>query len=79
MDFGGETKFREGCDKWMTCDFKSFSTVFPTYQDNDRVIMIDLDRCLRVKSFLLPVGIQLGTTTSAGQHIANGAPNSLHE
>ena len=26
-------------DGWITCDFTSFSTVFQSYQDNQRVIM----------------------------------------
>ena len=28
-----------GMDGWMTCDFPSFSTVFQSYQDNERSIM----------------------------------------
>ena len=26
-------------DGWMTCDFTSFSTVFQSYQDDERLIM----------------------------------------
>ena len=26
-------------DGWMTCDVTSFSTVFQSYQDNERLIM----------------------------------------
>ena len=26
-------------DGWMTCDFKSFSTVFQSYQDDGKMIM----------------------------------------
>ena len=26
-------------DRWMICDFTSFSTVFETYQDDGRMIM----------------------------------------
>ena len=28
-------------DRWMTCDYTSFSTVFQSYQDNGWVIMKD--------------------------------------
>ena len=28
-------------DGWMTCDFTSFSTVFLSYQDDERLIMKD--------------------------------------
>ena len=26
-------------DRWMTCDFTSFPTIFQSYQDNERLIM----------------------------------------
>ena len=26
-------------DGWMTCDFTSFSTVFQSYQDDERLVM----------------------------------------
>ena len=28
-----------GMDRWMICNFTSFSTVFQVYQDDDRMIM----------------------------------------
>ena len=28
-----------GMDGWMICDFTSFSTVFQSYQDDERLIM----------------------------------------
>ena len=28
-----------GMDGWMTCDFTSFTTVFQSYQDDERLIM----------------------------------------
>ena len=34
-------RIEEECriDGWMTCDFTSFSTVFQSYQDDERLIM----------------------------------------
>ena len=29
----------ERMDGWMLCDFKSFSTVFQSYEDNGRMVM----------------------------------------
>ena len=31
--------FKGMMDGWMTCDFTSFSTVFQSYQDDERLIM----------------------------------------
>ena len=28
-------------DGWMTCEFTSFSTVFQSYQDDERLIIMD--------------------------------------
>ena len=28
-----------GMDGWMTCEFMSFSTVYQSYQDDERLIM----------------------------------------
>ena len=38
LDFTkGSVKLRR--DGWMTCDFTSFSTVFQSYQDHERLLM----------------------------------------
>ena len=35
----GPSVFEPLMDGWMTCDFTSFSTVFQSYQDDERLIM----------------------------------------
>ena len=49
-------------DGWMTCDFTSFSTVFQSYQDDERLIMKDCVQWLqwfKVEKFLPRAGIRL--------------------
>ena len=38
QDLKGQNLLLE-MDRWMTCDFMSFSAVFQTYQDDGRLIM----------------------------------------
>ena len=35
----GQNRAIHSMDGWMACDFKSFSTVFQSYQDDGRMIM----------------------------------------
>ena len=35
----GEAYYHGWMDRWMPCDFTSFSTVFQSYQDDVRMIM----------------------------------------
>ena len=57
------TEFYLRLDGWMTCDFMSFSTVFQSYQDNERLIM--KGRCT-VEKISYPVGLELMTARSIG-------------
>ena len=55
-------------DGWMNCNFTSFSTVFQSYQDDERLIM---KGCVQWNPVMfekkLPqVGLKLGTARSAG-------------
>ena len=45
-------------DGWMTCDFTSFSSVFQSYQDDERLIM---KSCVFTVEKISPrAGIELG-------------------
>ena len=62
----------------MTCDFTSFSTVFQSYQDDERLIMkaVCNGAPFTVEKILPRAGIELGTARSVGQrltHLATGA------
>ena len=48
-------------DEWMTCDFTSFSTVFQSYQDYERLIMKGLcnGAPITVQKILPRAGIEL--------------------
>ena len=56
-------------DGWMTCDFTSFSTVFQSYLDYERLIMKGCDNgaLFTVEKILPRAGIELGTARSVGQ------------
>ena len=47
---------------WMACDFTSFSTVFQSYEDNERLIMKGCVQCNSIQGLeVLPqAGIELG-------------------
>ena len=59
-------------DGWMICDFTSFSTVFKSYQDNERLIMKDLseDQRLTYQATGAPIFLELLT-------LANGFESAL--
>ena len=44
----------------MTCDFTSFTTVFQSYQDDGRLIMIGNGTPFMVEKILSRAGIELG-------------------
>ena len=57
----------DGNNGWMTCNFRSFSSMFQSYQENER---------LHHQGFALS-GIESWTARSVGQHLthwAAGAP-----
>ena len=57
----------------MTCDFTSFSMVFQSYQDDGRMIIIDLCNGIpfAVEQESPLVEFELGTSRSVGQHLAH--------
>ena len=60
-------------DGWMTCDFASFSTVFQSYQDDERLIMKD---CVQWNPFTLEkisprAGLERTTARSVGQRLTH--------
>ena len=55
----------------MTCDFTSFSAVFQSYKDDERLIM---KGCVRLNLFTIEMispeaGIELGTPRLAGKRL----------
>ena len=57
-------------DGWVTCDFTSFSTVFQSYQDDERLIMkqaVCNGTTLRVENISPRARLEFGTARSAGQ------------
>ena len=59
----------------MTCNFMSFSTVFQSYQDNERLIMKGSVQwnTVMVEKILSGAGIELGTARSTGQCLTHRA------
>ena len=60
-------------DGWMTCDFTSFSTVFQSYRNDERLIMkaVCNGTPFMVEKILPRAGIELGIARSVGQRLAH--------
>ena len=57
----------------MTCDLTSYSTVFQSYQDNERLIMKGLcnGTLFTVEKILPRAGLELATVRSVGQRLTH--------
>ena len=66
---------RSSLDGWMTCHFMPFSTVFRSYQDDERMILkaVCNGTLFTVEKILPGAGLKLRTARSAGQRLTHGA------
>ena len=64
----------------MTCDFTSFSTVFRSYQDDERLIMKGCVQWNPVYGEKVSprAGLELATVRSLGQRLTHGATGVLN-
>ena len=65
----------------MTCDFKSFSTVFQSYQDDEGMLKKDCMQRNPVynwKDSPAQVGLEPRTARSVGQHLTYWATRASH-
>ena len=72
---------RRDMDRWMICDFGSFSTVFQSYQDDERLIMKGCAQRYFVygwEDYMLSLSV-LMTARSAGQSLTHWATGASRE
>ena len=62
----------------MTCHFTSFSIVFPTYQDEGRMMMKGMNGTPFMVEKISPrAGLELGTARSVGQRLTQSYTTDL--
>ena len=66
-------------DERMTCDFTSFSTVFQSYQDGERLMRYAVCNGIpfTAKKISPGAGFELATARSVGQRLTHGATGPL--